>query len=90
MNPIITNMLSGACGGLVMSGLGYLRKPEQKFDLKKFVPTIAIGVVYGTIAGYKGIDYGMIENATYAGTIAQGINWGWKALWRKWLHKLFV
>ena len=84
------HVVSGAVGGLGISILGYLKKQgDVKFDVKKFIPIVIVGAVIGAVAGYQGVDYGAIENASYAGSIALVVTWGWKAVWRKWVYKLF-
>ncbi len=83
MNPILGTVLYGAAGGLAMSVTGYLRKPKNEFDIKKFIPTVALGAIFGGVAGYSGMEISAVETSVYAGSVSQAVNWLFKAVYRR-------
>ena len=62
---MLQQIISGAIGGVAYSLSGIFNKPvSEDFDLSKTGLTLGVAVILGAIAGYTGMDYGVLINST--------------------------
>jgi len=81
---MINNIILGAVGGCAYALSGLVNKDKrEKFDWKKMLPTVLIGLVVGGIAGFTGQDYGMIANTASAAGITVVVEKVFKGLFVK-------
>lgn len=81
---MLINILAGAVGGLAYSLSGLANKDKrEKFDWKKMLPTIVVAAIVGGIAGWQGMDYGVVANGAVAAGFTVVVEKLWKAIYRK-------
>jgi len=86
MNQIIVDAIKGIIIGGVTATVGYIKSsPTEKIDWLKAVPTVAIGLVVGGIAGVLKVD--MITATDYAAAYGATafINSAWSYINKKWI-----
>jgi len=64
MTTIGSAAVQGAFSGAVYGGIefGKAHAKQEKFDPAKFVPSVVMGAVIGTVASVMGIDYQSAQN----------------------------
>ena len=65
-----------------LSGLANKRKRE-KFQLRKMAPTLIVSAIIGCIAGYLGLDYGVVANGAMVAGLTAVIEKICKAVYRR-------
>ncbi len=69
LTTTLTGIGIGAASGVVWSVIGYIKKKsantkKTNFELKGLAKAIATGVVVGGYAGYQGVSFEEIDQAT--------------------------
>ncbi|MEK6878827.1 MAG: hypothetical protein AABY22_04430 [Nanoarchaeota archaeon] len=82
---MLGNIISGVVGGVVFGFSGYLKnqKKNESFDYMKLGITVIVAGIVGAVAGYTGMEYGAVADATFAGGIGLVAENIVKAVYRK-------
>lgn len=85
---MIEQVIAGAVGAAFYGFTVYQKKKrKQDFDWNKFGPTVVIGAIIGGVAGWQGLEYNMVVDATWVGMATVLVQNVWKIAMRKVFNK---
>lgn len=76
------SIIHGAIGGLLISFSGFA-KSNERFNYKKMIPTMVTSTAIGAIAGYLGLDYGIVANSSMSAGLTLVTENIFKSIYRK-------
>ncbi len=86
---MIDNIIGGAVSAAFYGWTAYKKQKAttEQFEWKRLAPVVILGGVIGGVAGYSGIDYNMVIDASWTGYAAIIIENAWKWVYRNVLKK---
>jgi len=79
---VIEQIIAGVVGAAFYGFSAYAKnksKNGQNFDWKRLGSTVVLGGIIGGVAGWQGVDYNYLVNATWVAgaTVVVQKTWGW-------------
>jgi len=82
MYEVLNKIGLGFVSGLMVAAGGYW-KANKKFEPKKFAKTVLVGAGVGAVAGFLGVEVGIVEGMPVYVAITIFVDYLVKGAWRR-------